>query len=180
MTLREVQLKDPANPDAVARIADTARITGEVSLGPNVSVWYGAAIRGDVAPITIGADSNVQDNATVHCDSGVPNVIGSRVVIGHNAIVHGKAVGSNTLIGMGATVLGGTVIGEGCLIAAGALVPPGLEVPDGMVVMGVPGKVVRPLNDKEKEYLRWLPEHYVELARGYANQPDAARFRPWA
>lgn len=160
-------------------LADTARVLGEVALGCNVTVWYGAAIRGDVAAISIGDGSNVQDNAVIHCDSGVPNVIGANVTIGHGAIVHGKAVGDWTLIGMGATVLGQTVIGKGCLIAAGAVVPPGLVVPDGMVVMGVPGKVVRPTNDKEKAYMAWLAPHYVELARLHASDPGHARIRPW-
>ena len=135
-------------------LADTARVTGAVRMGPGVNVWYGAAIRGDVADITIGAGSNVQDNATVHCDSGKPNVIGANVSIGHNAVVHGRSVGDGTLIGMGAIVMGETVIGAGCLIAAGALVPPGLEVPDGHLVMGVPGRVVRPVSDEEREYLK--------------------------
>ena len=124
-----------------AYLADTARVMGEVVLGEGVNVWPAAAIRGDVALITIGAGTNIQDNATVHCDSGKPNTIGEHVTIGHNAVVHGVSVGDGSLIGMHATVLGGTVIGKRCLVAAGALVPPGLEVPDDHVVMGVPGKV---------------------------------------
>ncbi|MEM6550880.1 MAG: gamma carbonic anhydrase family protein [Planctomycetota bacterium] len=161
-------------------LADTARVTGEVELHTGVSVWYGAAIRGDVAKITIGTGTNVQDNATVHCDSGKPNVIGADVTIGHNALVHGLAVGDGSLIGMHATVLGGVKIGEGCLIAAGAVVPPGLEVPDGHVVMGVPGRVVRETNAKEKEYLAWLPAHYRELAMAYVEEPEGVRFRAWS
>ncbi len=125
-------------------------------------------MRGDVAPITIGRGTNVQDNAVVHCDSGVPNHIGDRVTIGHSAIVHGKAIGDGTLIGMGAKVLGETVIGKGCLIAAGALVPPRMEVPDGMLAVGVPAKIVRPVNAEEQKYLAWLAGHYVELATKYA------------
>lgn len=160
-------------------LADTARVLGEVRLGRSVTVWYGAAVRGDVAPITIGDGSNVQDNAVIHCDSGVPNVIGSNVTIGHGAIVHGKSVGDGTLIGMGATVLGQTVIGKNCLIAAGALVPPGLVVPDGMVVMGVPGKIIRPTTEEEKKYMAWLPPHYVQLAKLHATDPQNPRIRAW-
>jgi carbonic anhydrase/acetyltransferase-like protein (isoleucine patch superfamily) len=160
-------------------VADNARILGEVTLGDDCSIWPGAAIRGDVAAVVIGDLSNVQDCAVVHCDSGVPNVIGARVTIGHGAIVHGMSVGDDTLIGMGATVLGRTVIGKGCLIAAGAVVPPGLVVPDGMVVMGVPGKIVRPVNDKEKEYMKWLPAHYAKLAQLHHMEPDHPRVRPW-
>jgi carbonic anhydrase/acetyltransferase-like protein (isoleucine patch superfamily) len=161
-------------------LADTARVLGEVDLGANVNLWYGASVRGDVAAISIGENTNVQDNAVVHCDNGYPNRIGANVTIGHSAIVHGEQVGDWSLIGMGATVLGHTKIGSRCLIAAGALVPPGLVVPDGMVVMGVPGKVVRETNDKEKEYLNWLAPHYVELAKLHAEQPEHARIRPWA
>jgi carbonic anhydrase/acetyltransferase-like protein (isoleucine patch superfamily) len=160
-------------------LADTARVLGEVSLGPQVSVWYGAVIRGDVAPVSIGAGSNIQDNAVVHCDTDQPNVIGADVVVGHGAIVHGRAVGDGSLIGMGATVLGGTVIGSRCLIAAGAVVPPNMVVPDEHVVMGVPGKVARPINDKERKYLDWLAPHYVELARRHVERPDDERVRPW-
>ncbi|MEO1237641.1 MAG: gamma carbonic anhydrase family protein [Planctomycetota bacterium] len=166
-------------PDTTVYLADTARVTGRVTLGDGVSVWHGAAVRGDVAPITLGPGTNVQDNATVHCDSGKPNVIGAHVTIGHNAVVHGQSVGDGTLIGMHATVLGRTAIGKRCLVAAGALVPPGLEVPDDHVVMGVPGRVVRPTNDEEKRYLAWLADHYVDLARRTHEQPDAPEFRVW-
>lgn len=159
--------------------ADTARITGDVHFGDDVSVWYSAVIRGDVARISIGTGSNVQDGAVVHSDSGEPNVIGDRVVIGHGAIVHGRSIGDDSLIGMGATVLGGTVIGKGCLIAAGAVVPPGLEVPDGHVVMGLPGKIRRETTDQERAYMAWLSDHYTHLAALYADQPDHPRVRVW-
>lgn len=160
-------------------LADTARITGEVMLGRDVSVWFGAAIRGDVAPVTIGEGTNVQDNAVIHCDSGHPNHIGAHVTIGHNAVVHGRAVGDRTLIGMHATVLGGTVIGEDCLIAAGAVVPPNMQVPDGSLVMGVPGRIVGQISDEQREYLQWAAPHYVELAQLYHAHPDDPRVRPW-
>lgn len=160
-------------------LADTARVLGDVHLGHNVTVWYGAAIRGDVARVTIGEGTNVQDNAVIHCDTDVPNTIGSMVTIGHGAIVHGVSVGDGSLIGMGARLLGRTKIGRNCLVAAGAVVPPGLEVPDGMVVMGVPGRIVRETNDEEKRYMAWLAPHYIELAQLHASQPDHARVRPW-
>lgn len=160
-------------------LADTARVLGEVHLGADVSVWYGASIRGDVAKITIGAGSNVQDCAVIHCDSGKPNTIGERVVIGHSAVVHGAQVGDDSLIGMGAIVLGGAKIGKGCLIAAGCVVPPNSVIPDGSMVVGVPGKVARPVSEKEKQYLAWLPGHYMDLVRQYVAHPEAARFRAW-
>ena len=154
------------HPDGSFR-AHNATLAGDVTVGRDASLWFGAVVRGDVAPVTIGARANVQDNAVVHCDAGVPNVIEDEVVIGHGAIVHGTFVGRGSLVGMGATVLGRTRIGRGCLVAAGAVVPPGLDVPDGMCVMGVPGKIVRPVKPDEVEYMRWLVGHYVELAGKY-------------
>jgi carbonic anhydrase/acetyltransferase-like protein (isoleucine patch superfamily) len=148
-------------------------LTGDVTIGPQASFWFGAVVRGDVAPVTIGRRTNVQDNAVIHCDSGVPNTIGDEVTIGHGAIVHGRSVGHGTLIGMNATVLSRTVIGRQCLIAAGSVVPPDLAVPDRMLVMGVPGKIVRPLKAEELEYLHWLTDHYVQVAGEYA----AGKFR---
>lgn len=153
-------------------IADTARVIGDVRLGRHANIWYGAVVRGDVAPVVIGERTNVQDNAVIHCDHLYANVIGSDVVIGHGAVVHGESVGDGSLIGMGAVVLGHTKIGRGCLVAAGAVVPPGLVVPDGMVVMGVPGKIIRETNDEDRAYLAKLPGHYVRLARQHAEQPE--------
>lgn len=156
-------------------LADTARVVGDVRLGTSVSVWYGAVIRGDVAPIVIGERSNVQDNAVIHCDHLRANVIGRDVIIGHSAIVHGERIGDNTLIGIGAKVLGRTRIGSGCIVGAGAVVTPGTHIPDGVVVMGVPAKVVRTLNDSDRAYLAKLPAHYERLARRHADNPDDPR-----
>ncbi len=162
-----------------AFLADTARVLGEVDLGIDVSIWYGVVIRGDVAPITIGDMTNVQDNTVVHCDKGHPNVIGKRVTIGHGAIVHGVFVGDGALIGMGARLLGRSQIGAGALVAAGAVVPEGLVVPAGMVAMGVPAKVTRQTTDREKEYLLKIPPRYVEVARLHSDSPDNPLCRPW-
>ena len=159
--------------------AHNATVTGDVTLGPESSLWFNAVVRGDVAPVSIGARTNVQDNAVVHCDSGCPNVIGKHVTIGHGAIVHGVEVGDGSLIGMGATLLGRTKIGKRCLVAAGALVPPGTEVPDEMMVLGVPGRVTRLITDEERRYLDWLAPHYVKLAKLHCESPDAPRIRPW-
>ena len=150
-------------------IAHNATITGDVSIGELSSFWFNAVVRGDVAPIKIGRRVNVQDCAVVHCDTEVPNEIGDDVTIGHGAIVHGMSVGSGTLIGMGSTLLSRSRIGSECLIAAGAVVPPGLVVPDRTVVMGVPGKIVRPIKEEELKYMRWLSEHYTELAQKYVD-----------
>lgn len=162
-----------------AYIADTARVVGEVELGQGVTLWYGVSIRGDVAKITIGEGTNVQDNAVVHCDAGFPNIIGSHTSIGHGALIHGERVGNGCLIGMGAILLGRTKIGNGCMIAAGAVVPPGMEVPDGMVVMGVPGKIIRPVTEQEKEYLRTIPPRYVEMGRLHSSGKDDVRIKPF-
>jgi carbonic anhydrase/acetyltransferase-like protein (isoleucine patch superfamily) len=153
-------------PDGSLRAFNSV-IVGDVKVGNESSFWFNAVVRGDVAPVVIGARVNVQDNAVIHCDSGFPNIIEDDVVIGHGAIVHGEFVGAGSLIGMGAILLGHTRVGKGCLIAAGAVVSPGMVIPDGHVVMGVPGKVVRPVKEEEIAYMRRLVLHYVALARKY-------------
>jgi carbonic anhydrase/acetyltransferase-like protein (isoleucine patch superfamily) len=155
--------------------AANATITGDVTIGELCSFWFNAVVRGDVAPITIGRRTNVQDGAVIHCDTDVPNVIGDEVVIGHGAIVHGAKVGNRCLIGMGSTLLSGTKLGDDCFVAAGAVVPPGLVVPDGMMVMGVPGRIVRPVKEKEKEYMGVLVLHYIELAQKYVRGEIGAK-----
>ena len=149
-------------------IANNATVVGDVRIGRDASFWFNAVVRGDVAPVTIGQRVNVQDGVVIHCDTGIENVIEDDVTIGHRAVVHGTFVGRGTLIGIGAVLLGRTRIGSECLIAAGAVLPPGLVVPDRMVVMGVPGKIVRPVNDDDLKYMRWLPPHYVKLAEKFA------------
>ena len=158
-----------------AYIADTARVMGQVKLSRHVNVWYGAVIRGDVARVHIGSHTNVQDNAVLHCDYDCDLKIGKNVTIGHSAVVHCASVGDGALIAMHATVLGGAVIGKDCIIAAGAVVAPGMQVADGMVVMGVPGKVVRATTDKEREELAYGVGRYIELARLYHECPEDRR-----
>jgi carbonic anhydrase/acetyltransferase-like protein (isoleucine patch superfamily) len=150
-------------------IAHNATLTGDLRISKGASFWFQTVVRGDVAPITIGSRVNVQDGSVVHCDTGVPNVIEDDVTIGHRAIVHGKFVGKGSLIGMGAVLLSRTRVGRECLIAAGAVVPPDLDVPDRMVVMGVPGKIVRPVKPEELDYMRWLTGNYTQLAQKYAS-----------
>lgn len=153
-------------------VAHNATITGEVEIAELASFWFNAVVRGDVAPVTIGRRVNVQDGVVIHCDTDVPNVIEDDVTIGHRAVVHGTHVGRGSLIGMGAVLLGQTSIGRECLVAAGAVVPPGLVVPDRMAVIGVPGKIVRPVKEEELTYMRWLTEHYVQLAQRYVQGED--------
>ncbi len=152
--------------------ATSAQICGDVALGENCSIWFNAVIRGDVAPITLGKNVNVQEGAVLHCDYGVPLNIEADVTIGHGAVVHCRSVGSGTLIGMKAVVLSGAVIGRHCIVAAGAVVSPGTVVPDGQVVMGVPGKVVRAVRPAELADMQANNRHYVELAIRHVECPD--------
>ena len=154
--------------------ADSAVIVGDVRVGVDSSFWHHTVARGDVAPITVGARVSVQDGAVLHCKKGVPLEIGDDIVIGHQAVVHCKRVGSGSLIGIRATVLDDAEIGAGCLIAAGAVVPPGTIVPDGMLVIGLPGKVTRPLRDEEKAYIKRVVGTYLELARDHG----AGKYKP--
>ena len=130
----------PTIPET-AWIADTATVRGDVTLGEDVSVWFGAVLRGDEAPIRVGDESNVQDGAVLHVSANFPCKVGKRVTIGHRAIVHGCTIEDNVLIGMGAIVLDGAHIGHGAVIGAGALVAPGMNVPPNTLVLGVPAKV---------------------------------------
>src|ERR671914_1987728 len=119
---------------------------GDVTLGEDASIWYGAVLRGDMAPIVIGAQSNIQDGTIVHVDEGVPCTVGRRVGVGHRVILHGCTIEDDCLIGMGSIILNGARIGRGSVIAAGAVVPEGMQVPPGSLVMGVPGRIVRPVD----------------------------------
>jgi carbonic anhydrase/acetyltransferase-like protein (isoleucine patch superfamily) len=159
-------------------VATNAHVSGDVAIGRDVSLWFGVSVRGDVAAVTIGRGTNVQDNAVIHCDAGVPNEIGEHVTIGHGAVVHGRRVGDGSLVGMGATLLGGSEIGRRCLVAAGAVVPPGMVVPDETLVAGVPAKVVRPVREKDLAYMAKLPPHYVRLAGEHVDGRYATGGRP--
>ena len=148
-------------------LAPGAVCVGDVTCADGVNLWFGAIVRGDVAPIILGENVNLQDGVIVHCDFGVTNVIEANVVAGHRATLHGKRIGSGTLIGMGATLLGGTDIGEECIIAAGAVVPPGMIVPPRSMVMGLPGKIVRSVRADEIEQTRVICRRYRDLAERY-------------
>ncbi|GFE12455.1 gamma carbonic anhydrase family protein [Streptomyces glebosus] len=150
--------------DQKAFTAPTSVVLGEVTMAPGSSVWYHTVLRADCGPIVLGADSNIQDNCTVHVDPGFPVTVGARVSVGHNAVLHGCTVEDDVLIGMGATVLNGAHIGEGSLVAAQALVPQGMQVPPGSLVAGVPAKVKRPLTDEERETIKLNAVMYLELA----------------
>jgi carbonic anhydrase/acetyltransferase-like protein (isoleucine patch superfamily) len=154
------------HPDAW--IAPGAHVIGRVRIGAGASVWFGAVLRGDNEWITVGGDTNVQENAVLHTDMGYPLTIGARCTIGHKAMLHGCTIADGSLIGMAATVLNGAQIGAGCLIGAGALVTEGKVIADGSLVMGAPGRVVRSLDDAGRARL-------LASAAGYA--ANARRFR---
>ena len=147
-----------------AFVHPAAHVIGNVTLGARGSVWLTAVLRGDSDAITIGEDSNVQDGTIIHVDPGVPCSIGARVAIGHRAIVHGATVADDCLIGMGSILLNDVRVGTGSVIAAGAVVPEGMQVPPGSLVMGVPARVVRHVDDGLRARIRGTWEHYVAEA----------------
>ena len=159
--------KMPQDEGAVF-VAANATVLGDVTLGRGVNIWYGAVLRADEGALILGENSNVQDNAVLHCDPGGQVVLGKNVTVGHSAIVHGCTVGDNVLIGMGATVLNGAKIGDNCIVGAGALVTGKMDAPAGSMILGSPAKVVRPLTEAEIESNR-------ESAREYCHQADRYR-----
>ena len=154
--------------DDTAWVAPDANLIGKVVLEENASVWFGCTLRGDNEEIRVCAGTNVQENVVCHTDMGFPLTIGAGCTIGHKVMLHGCTIGENTLIGMGATILNGAKIGKNCLIGAGALVTEGKEIPDGSLVMGMPAKVVRALDDEAIRRLEASALHYQQNARRYA------------
>lgn len=156
-----------------AFIAHNAVVTGDVTLGPEVGVWFGCVLRGDDAPLRIGRGTNIQDLTMVHADTGVPNVIGEDCTVGHRAILHGAKVGDRCLIGMGAILLGGCVIGDECLVAAGAVVKERFVAPPRSLIVGLPARIVRTLSDADVEAIRHSAADYARKIRLYLDEPAA-------
>jgi carbonic anhydrase/acetyltransferase-like protein (isoleucine patch superfamily) len=150
-----------------AFVAPGASVMGDVTLEADTSVWYQAVLRGDLAPIVVGAESNIQDGTIVHVDAGLPCTVGRRVGVGHRAILHGCVVEDECLIGMGSVLLNGVRVGSGSVVAAGAVIPEGIIVPPGSLVMGVPGRIVRQVDAALRERISSTWTHYVELARAH-------------
>lgn len=150
-----------------AYVDRSAQVIGNVDIGERSSVWCNATIRGDIASITIGAESNIQDNCCLHVDRDAPLTVGDRVVVGHSVTLHGCTVEDDCLIGMGAVILSRAHIGAGSIVAAGALVPEGKTIPPNSVVMGTPGQVKRETNPEERERMQRNAQNYVELSREY-------------
>ncbi|OLT26323.1 gamma carbonic anhydrase family protein [Nocardiopsis sp. CNR-923] len=141
-------------------------VVGRVRLGAESSVWYGSVLRADTEDIVVGRRVNIQDQCGMHSDPGQPAILHDDVSLGHRAMVHGAVVEEGALIGIGAIVLGGARVGKGALVAAGSLVPPGKTVPPDTLWAGVPGRVVRELNDGDRSVLEYTPTAYA----GYAVQ----------
>ena len=171
MTVYALDGKSPQlPPEGEYWIAPNAVVAGNVILHRDASVWFGAVLRGDNEPITIGESSNVQDGAVLHTDPGSPLTLGRGVTVGHQAMLHGCEIGDYSLIGIGAVVLNGVKIGRNCIIGANALVPEGKDIPDGSLVMGSPGKVVRQLTEEQQQAVAAGAAHYVHNAERYRRE----------
>lgn len=164
----------PLRPQTPAQgsywVAPDANIIGQVEIGEDVGIWFGATLRADNEPIRLGAGTNIQENTVIHVDPGFPVTIGEGCTIGHGAIIHGCTIGDNSLIGMGATVLNGAKIGRNCLVGANALVTEGKEFPDNSLIVGSPAKAIRVLDDAAVEGLKRSASHYVKNWQRYAMQ----------
>ena len=150
-----------------AFVAQGAIVTGDVTLGEDVGVWFGCVLRGDDAPLVVGRRTNVQDLTMIHADPGVPNIIGEEVTIGHRCVLHGAKVGDRALIGMGAILLAGCEIGEESIIAAGAVVKEGMIVPPRSLVVGVPGKILRQVSPEQVAHFKASAADYVQQIQLY-------------
>ena len=153
-------------------IAPNATVIGNVQLLKDASVWFNAVLRGDVELITVGQGSNVQDGAIIHTDPGFPCTIGKNVTIGHLAMLHGCEIGDGSLIGIGSVILNGAKIGNNCIIGSKALVTEGMEIPDGAMVLGIPGKVKKILNEEEQSVVSLGAEHYIQNYKKYKQLED--------
>ncbi len=145
--------------------AEGSVIKGDVDCGENVSIWYNATIRGDIESITIGDNTNIQDNVVIHVDVNYKTTIGDNVTVGHSAVLHGCTIGNNTVIGMGAIILNGAKIGNNCIVGAGTLITQNKEIPDGSLVYGNPAQIIRPLTEEEIKQNTANAQWYVEEAR---------------
>jgi len=151
-------------------IAENATVLGDVSLGREVSIWFGAVIRADKDQIRIGDRSNVQDNAVLHTSTGYPVIMGTDVSVGHGAILHGCRIADRVLVGMGAIVLNGAEVGEDSILGAGTVVTEGARIPGGSVVIGVPGKVAKQVSTEQRNHIVENARNYWNLARGYRDE----------
>ncbi len=166
---KSIKGKSPQISESVY-LADNATIIGDVRIGKKSSVWFGAVLRGDSDSITIGDESNIQDNAVIHVDPGYPVRIGDNCIIGHLALVHGAIIENNVLIGMNSTILNGAQIGEYSIIGANALVTANTIIPPNSLVLGSPAKVVKQITDQQRINIEKNAEAYVVLGQSYLNE----------
>jgi len=161
---------DLATPtiDPSAFVAPGAHVHGDVHIGPMAVLMFGVSARAELERITVGAETSIQDNCVLHCDTGYPCTIGRRVTVGHAAVVHGSTVGDHCLIGIGARALNGSTLGEGAWLAAGAVLPEGRSIPPWTIAVGIPAKPLRELTEEERRRAAEGVDHYVELGRAYA------------
>ncbi len=168
MTIYTLDGVAPRTPgDAKFWVAPTATVIGNVVIGEDASIWFGAVVRGDLDTITIGAGTNIQDGAVLHADPGMPLTFGANCTVGHLAMVHGCSVGSGSLIGIGAIVLNGADIGEDCLVGAGTLIAEGKSFPPRSLILGSPGRVARTLSDDDVARLRKTAQGYQQRWKRY-------------
>jgi carbonic anhydrase/acetyltransferase-like protein (isoleucine patch superfamily) len=177
-SMKEILHFRPELVDPTAYIAPGAVVLGDVTLGAESSVWFNAVLRGDTDTIRIGKQTNVQDLCVIHCDEGVPCTLGDRVTMGHGAVIHGATIGDDCLIGMKAVVLNRATIGAGSLIAVGAVVTEGTVILPGSLVIGIPGRVVRPLTEIDQGRIRHGALHYVEAAKRYRAELSSGSTNP--
>lgn len=148
-------------------IVENATLIGDIELGNNVSIWFGAVLRADMSKITIEDNSNVQDNVTIHGDTPYPVIVGKNVTIGHNCIIHGCRIEDNCIIGMGSILLNGAKIPKNCIVGAGSLVTDKLIAEEGDLIVGTPAKAVKKLSEKNREYLEYAKDVYLEKIEVY-------------
>ena len=148
-------------------VASNAVLIGRVILEKNANVWFNAVLRGDIEPITIGENSNVQDGSVFHTDPGCPLTLGKNVTVGHMVMLHGCEIDDNTLIGIGSTILNKTKIGKNCIIGANTLIPENKIIPNNSLVLGSPGKVIREVTEKEIIEINENAKHYVDNYKRY-------------
>lgn len=154
----------------LAWVAKNATVIGDVKIDEGVSVFFNSVIRGDSDEITIGSNTNVQDNCTLHCDEGYPLQIGSYVTIGHQAIVHGAIIHDHVMIGMGSIIMNGAIVESNCIIGAGALVSEGMHIPQGSIAVGMPAKIVKATSDKQREKILNSATHYCIKGEVYKKE----------
>jgi carbonic anhydrase/acetyltransferase-like protein (isoleucine patch superfamily) len=168
--IKKFRGKSPIIPDS-CYISESVELIGDVTLGENVSLWFGTVIRGDMHFITIGNRSNIQDNSVIHVTTDVsPTRIGDEVTVGHNAIIHGATIEDRCLIGMGSIIMDDVVVGEGSIVGAGAVVPPNMIIPPRSLVVGLPAKIIRQTTDEELEMIVERAQHYIDFFAEYKNQ----------